>query len=423
MAPRPQRNRAPVPLTDLSQHAYLQFPEDDPATSGYRRRLAIMSAREIEVAPTLDRDFLMACGLQTRLALHLVRTWTSDDHTHSFTCGGWDRLIPAGETIYRELTLEFYSMCTFGPTHQDPLHQRLYFRLGGVHRECSVGELAQRTNVYTREEMANPHFVPFLAACHTHLPDGVSHASVWAAISTCDYDPAKNRESRIRSPVHRLLHRIVALTVAHRRGGEKIPATDMFPLWGIINPTQFVHLPRLLADFMVNKGKGTRGASPLAGGHYITRLAESYEILMADVRGLLTSYRPRSMGAAFLVTMDIVTLVGDLYYIAADRAADVPEQMEAEMEGVEAPVIQPEDRAPRGQRRRREPSQAQRDQDLESLDVQATLRSLRAGQAEIRADIRLLMEGQRALFAYFGIPPLTGGSDGAGPSGTHHDSE
>ncbi|KAI3781191.1 hypothetical protein L2E82_11196 [Cichorium intybus] len=54
--------------------------------------------------------------------------------------------------------------------------------------------------------------------------------------------------------------------------------------------------------------------------------------------------------------------------------------------------------------------------------LEQNLAGLVIGQAEIQAELRRLVEGQRALFAHFGIPSLPiGGSDRAGPSGTHHD--
>lgn len=101
------------------------------------------------------------------------------------------------------------------------------------------------------------------------------------------------------------------------------------------------------------------------------------------------------------------------------------EEMEAEIEGVEAPMIQSEVRAPRHQRRRREPSQARLEPTDRQDGLDARLTRIETTQAEIWVELRWMVETQRMMMLHMGvrnIPPFPlAGEDEAGPSGTHHD--
>lgn len=133
--------------------------------------------------------------------------------------------------------LEFSSTCTWGPRVDDFSQQTITFRLAGVHRECTVLELAWRAHIYTEEETADPHFLPFLAACTTHLDEGVTEAAIWVEIINIAFTTSATA-STIRSPIDRLLHRIVACTLAQHKGGDKVPKKDLPFLLALLRATR-----------------------------------------------------------------------------------------------------------------------------------------------------------------------------------------
>lgn len=149
-----RRMRPVVEVGRLPLHRFVEFTEGSPGTAEAMRRLPVLAGREIDVAPSLDRTLAAASGITARLEQYLVRTWTSVDGERSFTCRGWDRLIAANETCYKEIILEFLGTCDWG-VRSDDLSQRIVrFRLGGIWRECTVVELARRGGIYTEEETA-----------------------------------------------------------------------------------------------------------------------------------------------------------------------------------------------------------------------------------------------------------------------------
>ncbi|KAI3507321.1 hypothetical protein L1887_22285 [Cichorium endivia] len=175
-----------------------------------------------------------------------------------------------------------------------------------------------------------------------------------------------------------LILEIVTCTLTQRKGGDKVAKKDLRFLWALLRADKFFHLLYLLVEFLIGSAK-PRAASPLVSGNTIC-IAESYDMLPLKVTRGMTPSHLRPMGATFLLAMNVIIpwdggniLVGEPQ---PAQAQDV--EMEAEIEGAEIPVAQPE--------------------------------------AEIRADIRRL---ECTILRYFGAP--TGGGNRAGPSGTHHD--
>ncbi|KAI3739927.1 hypothetical protein L2E82_30341 [Cichorium intybus] len=280
MAGRRGQNQPPE---DLPTHPWLQFPAtiNDARRQRYFGELAKIHKKDIHVPPSLDWDFAATVGLDHRLA-----AFTTKIHAASgFTCHAWDRLFHFQEPIFREITLEFISTVHFEQHKELTDRTAFSFRLGGVSRECSVLDLGIRLGLYMREETVSPRFSTFFEACLKHQPEEFHLVYVWRLLADEVFNSHTAVESRTRSPVHRLLHRLVATMVNHRKGGEKVSVDDVFYLWCLLSEGVCLNVPYTLAVFLARKAKGAKAKSPISGGHFISRLANLLMFSLLLTRG------------------------------------------------------------------------------------------------------------------------------------------
>lgn len=125
-------------------------------------------------------------------------------------------------------------------------------------------------------------------------------------MSNVYFEAGSARESQLRNPLHRLMHRIVTTSIMQREGGEKVSGEDMTFLWVLLDPSRFLHLPFVLAVALSTRATGASASSPLARGYFITRLARSYRILTAPVVASLTAIPPVRTTARALEKMGLI---------------------------------------------------------------------------------------------------------------------
>lgn len=154
----------------------------------------------------------------------------------------------------------------------------LTFFLGGEKRTLSPTDFALRTEIYTPSEVHSEPYLQYITGS-LRITEAFKAETHWNNIANGAYQKGTTQESDIRSPFHRLLHRLITNTINQRQEGDKVPSIDVFFLWPLTTPNVYVDLPFLLAEFLtVRVGKDMRG-SALYGGMLITRLARSFGIL------------------------------------------------------------------------------------------------------------------------------------------------
>nr|GFB12771.1 hypothetical protein [Tanacetum cinerariifolium] len=85
--------------------------------------------------------------------------------------------------------------------------------------------------------------------------------------------------SSIRSPIRRLAHRLLTLSVTHRHSGkEKVTLDDLFLLHSMDGATR-VDVPWHVAKFFTNKAKGYKKKSLIIGVHLIGKISRSYGLM------------------------------------------------------------------------------------------------------------------------------------------------
>ncbi|KAI3708547.1 hypothetical protein L2E82_37765 [Cichorium intybus] len=328
--------------------------------------------------------------------------------------------------------LEFFSTVTFDPTEEDMfVRTGLSFRLGGEPRQCSIVELGWRLGLYPHGDSRTLAFREYLAQCLTGPPEELIHTDFWGEIDNTLYLPETVVESAIRSPIHRLLHRLVATSVNQRRGSEKVPAADLFYMWCLLTPGRHCNLPYSLAFFLARKATRARAASPLRGGHLITRLAHSYVVTaLTDIRSMTPS-EPRAIRRQYLEAMRVIRQSGPpgVFVIAE------PDQEEQAPEAAQAPPP-----PPRRRQRQRQRSPAQPQDPEPEINLGTIYRQMQDWHLAHQVQHQWMADSMTDFFRHQGfqprypypgtVPPVpdwyTGSypqEDEAGPSGTHYDDE
>ncbi|KAJ0510598.1 hypothetical protein HanRHA438_Chr11g0516661 [Helianthus annuus] len=260
-------------------HPWLQFSNGSPG----RKRLAALLKKQFAATWTIDWDTLEKLNLHHRArdAMGLV----------------WLRFFSIKHPQYRELCLEFLSTYEFQTPCTDYSYARsITFRMAGVERSCSLIEFAKRMGLYTDKEMETDVFLKGL----TKLPDDVSPEQVWAQIGERPYRAYFLKNTQLRDPFHRILHRAIALSIAGRKlHPGVISQKDLFFLYCFVKPA-VCNVAYMLASYFTSC-MGTMPTTYICGGSYITQLAKSYGVLTPEACDNLTSFLPTQ-------TLDMVAL-------------------------------------------------------------------------------------------------------------------
>lgn len=117
------------------------------------------------------------------------------------------------EPVYQELCWEFFATISFrgGDDYYNP--NIISFCLGGEFLQCSIAELAWRLGIYDQNEIMFEAFESFLEQYHKDLPEDVVASTWWTTIANRVYIPSSAQEGSIRSPIHRLIHGLIASSI------------------------------------------------------------------------------------------------------------------------------------------------------------------------------------------------------------------
>ncbi|GKA96418.1 hypothetical protein Tco_0818513 [Tanacetum coccineum] len=133
----------------------------------------------------------------------------------------------------------------------------LQFQLGGARRRMSWREFILALGLHTDVEMQTAGFAP-------------SYIAIW-------------------DPIHRLCHRLIACSITGRsQAPKKVTVTDFFYLRGM--DVGSVNVPYLLARYLRLYAAGRKSGDHISGGQFVTRLAEHFGLLTAEILGGLTAW-------------------------------------------------------------------------------------------------------------------------------------
>ncbi|CAH1417055.1 unnamed protein product [Lactuca virosa] len=297
----------------------------------WNAKLDWMKKRKVHVPVVVDWHWIGQTGLMEGIEPYLDKAFNS---IHGpFVCMGWRRLFEIQEGVYKELVVEFLATVYFARKDGIFVEDNLSFCLGGKRRTLSLADFTLRTHIYLPSEVHSEAYEQYIARC-IQITKGFKAETHWNEIENGAYDKGTTQEIDIRSPLHRLLHRLITNTINQRQEGDKCPTIYVFFLWALITPDVYVDLRSLLADFLVARAGKDRLGSPIYGGMLITRLACYFGIL--DKR------------EAVFLTVESHKPFSTLFYKRADIDVDHG------MGGFAIPDDTPRGRVPRRVRQRRE---------------------------------------------------------------------
>lgn len=277
----------------FAQHPFLQFDHENYTAAQrnqYHENLTANINQPVEAFPVLDWIDIDRVVDENRggetgsdtLRRLLTMTYSLQTGDVGFVSYAWIRLFQIYEPIFRELVMEFFSTFAFNHRSTDFHEDTLTFQLGGEPRSMSLVEFAIAVGLYTEDETANPHFLDHLLSARVQKFNAMELAEHWGLVGNFDFG-GRPSYTHIRNPRHRLIHRLLAFSIAARREGpEKVHQPDMFYLGCIVRGTR-VNIPYRLALWLHKKATGTRTSSSICGGQYVTRLARWFGLEGAGV--------------------------------------------------------------------------------------------------------------------------------------------
>lgn len=130
-------------------------------------------------------------------------------------------------------------------------------------------------------------FPIFLDHCHTHFSQGIVDSKWWTTIENGRYTPCSASEGRIRSPIHRFIHRLITFSINQKKEGG-VFLGSMYYFYGV--SSHQIHFTTYLIAWKIflqaELGK-TRNGSYL-WRNLVTKLVCYYVIFDAPEENCLT---------------------------------------------------------------------------------------------------------------------------------------
>ena len=133
--------------------------------------------------------------------------------------------------VYKELVYEFLATVSFARKDGIYADDNLIFCLGGERRSLSLVDFALWVGIYLPAEVHTPLYQQFIAASIRNI-EGFKAEDHWHSIANGVYHKGTAQESDIRSPIHRLLHRLITNTINECHEGDKCPYCGCFLFMG-----------------------------------------------------------------------------------------------------------------------------------------------------------------------------------------------
>ncbi|KAM0065065.1 hypothetical protein Hdeb2414_s0003g00110411 [Helianthus debilis subsp. tardiflorus] len=373
-------------------HPWLQFPDGSPG----RQRLSALLKKQFMTTWTVDWGTLETLHLHHRARDAMGPVWL--------------RFFSIKHPQYRELCLEFLTTYEFQTPCTDYSYARsITFRMAGVERSCSLIEFAKRMGVYTDEEMETDVFLKGL----TKLPDDVSPEQVWAQIGEGPYQANMVKSTRLKDPFHRILHRVIAQSIAGRKESTGVVTRrDLFFLYCFVKPA-VCNVAYVLASYFTCC-MGKMPTSHICGGSFITQLAESYGVLTSEVCATLTSFLPtQTIDMVVLTNMKAVGQIEGGGYVLLDGHGKIwqpdPSQHPVKQEDApEQPQVEPQQHEAEGPQQQHADDPLAHGLGVTSLDLVAMVTELQQGQQRLEQENQRrhqeTMSALRCIARYFAIP-------------------
>ena len=267
--------------------------------------------------------------------------------------------------------------------------------------------------LYTVEETESAEFQTAI----TTWPEGVEPGVFWSTIADEEYRPHVSKSTKLRSPIHRILHRAIAHTICGRsQSTGVVTVRDLFFLYCFIRPAT-CNVAYCLAQFL-SQSMGRTQQGYICGGLYVTALARFYGFLTpAAIDSMLVVQPTQYIDKVMLLHLRVIERGGPGQFIlldgsgnpwvdpdaqAAEHPVDEP-QPQHQQDIPEPPVQPPHQPEPQGPAADSSTMILSRLAALEQsvLGLRETVTSIQHQQGQQH---HMLMEAVASIVAHLGIP-------------------
>ncbi|KAI3690806.1 hypothetical protein L2E82_49014 [Cichorium intybus] len=153
------------------------------------------------------------------------------------------------------------------------------FRLGNRDCSCTLREFEYRIGLYTEEESDSPAFGVFHRHASRTMGDSFSPADYWATIASTRYHENTIRECYMHLPSHRMLHRLITIMLWPRADEGKVLPRELHLMWSVTRMFDTCNIPYFITDYFKEITDAPMMMTAFGGGHFVTRLVESYGLI------------------------------------------------------------------------------------------------------------------------------------------------
>lgn len=142
--------------------------------------------------------------------------------SYGFTCNAWFRMFEIVEPVIPEYVREFLASVDFSDDVVNLTDNCFYFQLGGMRYSLTMKEFILTLRLYTENEMNSTEFPKYYEYCWRTKPENYDPTHYFCSISTASSYNSRHPPSYklIKSPIRRLVHRLIALSVKARHSAR-----------------------------------------------------------------------------------------------------------------------------------------------------------------------------------------------------------
>ncbi|GKC67196.1 hypothetical protein Tco_1099794 [Tanacetum coccineum] len=156
------------------------------------------------------------------------------------------------------------------------------FQLGGAKREMSWRPFILALGLHNVKEIDIIGFIAYWDKSSRVIASKGDLRGYWDEISSSrDFLTTVPSYIKIRDPLRRLCHRLIAHTIVGReQAPKKVTRTDLYFLRSM--DREVVNLPYLLAHYLFRHAGERKHEAQMSGGHFIGRLADYFGLLIEE---------------------------------------------------------------------------------------------------------------------------------------------
>lgn len=172
-----------------------------------------MKQRKVHVPAVVDWHWMGQTGLMEGIEPYLEKAFNS---IHGqFVCMGVETAIWNSGSRVQGVSHQVYGHSFFAQTDVIFVEDDLSFWLGGERHTLILVDFALRTQIYLLSKVHSKAYQQYITG-YVRVTEGFKAEAYWNEIENGSYDKGITQESDIRSPLHRLLHRLIINAINQR---------------------------------------------------------------------------------------------------------------------------------------------------------------------------------------------------------------